>query len=134
MLITTAPLAWVATQAADRSWVRQVFSFGEAEGTTPFSALLDAAPGPVPLENDPGPAVPADGLTHRDVVVAAPPCGAGQAYTSLLDLVLLAGATVVAAPVPHIPAALRRYRGTAAIVPEGTCVPGLPPSRVMAVA
>jgi non-ribosomal peptide synthetase component F len=134
MLITTAPLARVATQAADRSWVRQVISFGEAEGTTPFSALLDAVPWPVPLENDPGPAVSADGLTHRDVVVAAPPCGAGQAYTSLLDLVLLIGATVVAAPVSHIPAALRTYRGTAAIVPEGTCVPGLPPSRVMAVA
>ncbi len=74
------------------------------------------------------------GLSHRDVVIAAPPCGDGSAYTSLLDLTLLTGATIVAAPVPLVTAAMRVYQGTAAIVPGGTAVPGLPPDRVFTVA
>ena len=55
LLITSAGLAEVAAQAAERSWVRQVFAFGEAPGTTPFGSLLGAAEhghhhhGPVPL-------------------------------------------------------------------------------------
>lgn len=69
-------------------------------------------------------------MTHRDVVVAAPPGGDGQAYTSLLDLTLLSGATLVAAPLPRVTAAIRVYKGTAAIVPRGTHVPGIPPDRV----
>ena len=66
------------------------------------------------------------------MVVAGPPCGDGQAYTSLLDLTLLTGATLVAAPVPLVTAAMRVYKGTAAIVPRGTACrasragPGLP--------
>ena len=72
-------------------------------------------------------------LTYRDVVVAGPPCGDGQAYTSLLDLTLLTGATLVAAPVPLVTAAMRVYKGTAAIVPRGTRVPGVPAgSRIFA--
>src|SRR5437762_1201973 len=71
-------------------------------------------------------------LTHRDVVVAGPPCGDGPAYTSLLDLTLLAGATLVAAPVPLVAPALRVYKGTAAIVPPGTSVPGLELARMFA--
>ena len=71
-------------------------------------------------------------LTHRDVVVAGPPCGDGPAYISLLDLTLLAGATLVAAPVPLVAPALRVYKGTAAIVPPGTGVPGLEPARIFA--
>jgi hypothetical protein len=67
-------------------------------------------------------------------VVAGPPCGDGYAYTSLLDLTMLTGATIVAAPVPLIPTAMRVYQGTAAIVPGGTTVPGLPPDRVFTVA
>ena len=73
-------------------------------------------------------------MTHRDVVVAAPPGGDGQAYTSLLDLTLLTGATLVAAPLPLVTAAMRVYKGTAAIVPRGTHVPGIPPDRVFPVA
>ena len=73
-------------------------------------------------------------MTHRDVVVAAPPCGDGQAYTSLLDLTLLTGATLVAASLPLVTAAMRVYKGTAAIVPRGTHVPGIPPDRVFPVA
>jgi hypothetical protein len=73
------------------------------------------------------------GLSHRDVVVAGPPCGGGHAYTSLLDLTLLTGATIVAAPVPLVTAAMRVYKGTAAIVPGGTTVPGLAPDRIFTV-
>ena len=88
-----------------------------------------------PWQEDRGPVPgPADELTHRDVVVAAPPCGDGQAYTSLLDLTLLTGATLVAAPLPLIAAAMRVYKGTAAIVPRGTHVPGVAPNRVFSVA
>ncbi len=161
LLITSAPLAELAAEGADRSRVRQVIAFGEAAGTTPFSSLLESARHGQPDEHDPvdghrpvdepgrreddgladqhglaahpGPGS-AGGLTHRDVVVAAPPCGDGQAYTSLLDLTLLTGATLVAAPLPLVTAAMRVYKGTAAIVPRGTHVPGLPPDRVFPVA
>ena len=43
LLITSAPLAGLAVEAADRSRVRQVFAFGEAAGTTPFRSLLAVA-------------------------------------------------------------------------------------------
>jgi hypothetical protein len=162
VLITSAPLAELAAEGADRSRVRQIIAFGDADGTTPFSSLLgsgrhsqpdeQAAAGPgfaersgfahesgrpegngraderdLAISGEPG---SGGGLTHRDVVVAGPPCGDGQAYTSLLDLTLLAGATLVAAPVPLVVAALRVYKGTAAIVPPGTGVSGLEPTRV----
>ena len=168
VLITSAPLAGLAAEGADRSRVRQVIAFGDADGTTPFSSLLGSgrhsAPGWQPDEpaaaepgfaDRSGPAhesghpegngqtherdltdsgEPGSGgdLTHRDVVVASPPCGDGPAYTSLLDLTLLAGATLVAAPVPLVAPALRVYKGTAAIVPPGTGVPGLEPARIFA--
>ena len=161
LLITSAGLADLAIQAAERSWVRQVFAFGEAEGTTPFDSLL-----PTPRHGQPqadGTSGHSDGLapeqvfdlaelglgadrvapqlirrpvprlTFRDVVVAAPPCGDPEAYTSLLDLALAAGATVVAAPLAQITAALGAYKGTAAIVPRGTDVPGLPAGRILVV-
>ena len=166
LLITSAPLAELAAEGADRSRVRQVIAFGEAAGTTPFSSLLESARHGQPDEHGPaderdpadepgrpggdgladqhdlteevsGPAPglgSAGELTHRDVVVAAPPCGDGQAYTSLLDLTLLTGATLVAAPLALVTAAMRVYKGTAAIVPRGTHVPGIPPDRVFPVA
>jgi non-ribosomal peptide synthetase component F len=157
LLITSAPLAGLAAEAADRSRVRQVFAFGEAAGTTPFRSLLAVAEhraGPHDAETGgrPGGAGPGGmmgaaedatgeltsldgraGLSHRDVVVAGPPCGGGHAYTSLLDLTLLTGATIVAAPVPLVTAAMRVYKGTAAIVPGGTTVPGLAPDRIFTV-
>jgi hypothetical protein len=163
LLITSAPLAGLAAEAADRSRVRQVIAFGEAPGTTPFSSLLSFADehstdesgrpqegnglagqhvlapegdeGPVsapPAGDETGPGGGRQ-LTYRDVVVAAPPRGDGQAYTSLLDLTLLAGATLVAAPVTLVAAAVRVYQGTAAIVPPGTRVPGVAPERVFPV-
>jgi hypothetical protein len=164
VLITSAPLAGLAAEGADRSRVRQVIAFGDADGTTPFSSLLGSGRHSQPdaqAAAEPGfaersgpahesgrpegngqtherdltdPGEPGSGgvLTHRDVVVAGPPCGDGPAYTSLLDLTLLAGATLVAAPVPLVAPALRVYKGTAAIVPPGTGVPGLEPTRIFA--
>ena len=168
VLITSAPLAGLAAEGADRSRVRQVIAFGDADGTTPFSSLLGSGrhsssscqpDGPAAAEpgfadrsgpahesgrpegngqtherdlTDSGGPGSAGDLTHRDVVVAGPPCCDGAAYTSLLDLTLLAGATLVAAPVPLVAPALRVYKGTAAIVPPGTGVPGLEPVRIFA--
>ncbi|MGH3228879.1 MAG: AMP-binding protein [Streptosporangiaceae bacterium] len=163
LLITSAGLADLGIQAAERSWVRQVFAFGEAEGTTPFDSLVQTPRHRQPQANgtsghSDGPAPeqifdlaelglelgadrvapqlirrPVPRLTCRDVVVAAPPCGDPEAYTSLLDLALAAGATVVAAPRDQVTAALGGYKGTAAIVPRGTDVPGLPAGRILAV-
>jgi hypothetical protein len=166
VLITSAPLAELAAEGADRSRVRQVIAFGEAAGTTPFSSLLGSGRHSQPDEHaaaepgfaerpgfthesgrpegnglaherdlaDPGEPGSGRGLTYRDVVVACPPCGSGQAYTSLLDLTLLTGATLVAAPLPLAPAAIRVYKGSAAIVPRGTVVPGLTLDRIFPVA
>ncbi len=171
LLITSAGLADLATQAAERSLVRQVFAFGEAEGTTPFGSLLHTArhgqvypngstgpghnghagpgrrEGPVDGAAAPdvdvmahvldlaglGPDGPALRLTSRDVVVAAPPCGDPDVYTSLLDLALAAGAAIVAAPLAQVPAAVGAYKGTVAVVPRGTDVPGFPAGRVFAI-
>ena len=155
LLITSAGLAGLAIEAAERSLVRQVFSFGEAEGTTEFGSLLltprhgelDAQDGdgggPAPEQlfdlvrpDEPVPQLirrPVPRLTCRDVVVAAPPCGDPEAYTSLLDLALTVGATIVAAPLAQVTDAIGVYQGTAAIVPRGTDVPGLPSGRVLAV-
>ena len=194
LLITSADLADLAIQAAERSWVRQVFAFGEAEGTTPFDSLLQTpqtprhgqhqaddtisrdghnghnnnghngshghADGPSPAQvldlaglgpdglgpdglgpdglgpDGSAPQLihrPVPRLTYRDVVVAAPPCGDPEAYTSLLDLALAAGATIVAAPLAQVTAAIGVYKGTAAIVPRETSIPGLPAGRVLAV-
>ena len=47
MLITAPPLGGLAIDAADRSYVRQVFAFGELPGTTPFGELLRGG-GPLP--------------------------------------------------------------------------------------
>jgi non-ribosomal peptide synthetase component F len=146
LLITSAALAEVAIEAAERSLVRQVFAFGEAEGTTPFGSLLhssqhgrpqfDGSANVLDLARVPDVAqvLGLDGLgadlTRRDVVVAAPPGGDPDIYTSLLDLALAAGATVVGVPLAQVTAAVGVYKGTAAIVPGGTDVPGLPPERV----
>ena len=40
MLLTAQPLATAGLAAADRSWVRQVISFGDAPAATPFASLL----------------------------------------------------------------------------------------------
>ena len=40
LLITAGPLTGAALAAADAAWVRQVISFDEVPGTTPFYSLL----------------------------------------------------------------------------------------------
>ena len=73
-------------------------------------------------------------MTTHDVVLAAPPDGCAREYTLLLDLALLEGATVVAAPADALPDAARRYGGTAAIVPAGAVFPAGLPVRPVTVA
>ena len=148
MLLTAQPLATAGLAAADRSWVRQVISFGEAPAATPFSSLLGMG------SLDPSPARPHDiallpyvrradgglrpaGLTHvdidaeltalnatadvseQDVVLAAPPAGDGRCYSTFIDHALLHGATIVAAMTDELATAATEHQGTAAIVPIG---------------
>ncbi|HEU5421310.1 MAG TPA: AMP-binding protein [Streptosporangiaceae bacterium] len=125
ILITSHTLAAAGLAAADRSWVRQVISFGEAPGATPFSALLglgSMCPTTVrphdlallPYARRPDGALARAGVTHldmagdharlaagagiteRDVIVAAPPAGDGRAYTALVDHALMRGTTMIA--------------------------------------
>jgi acyl-CoA synthetase (AMP-forming)/AMP-acid ligase II len=160
MLITSGSLAAVGLAAADRSWVRQVISFGEAAGTMPFGSLLglgsmrpapvrphDLALLPYPRRGDgglgPGALTHLDmaaellrldtqaGVTEQDVILAAPPAGDGGAYTVLIDHALLRGATVVAAP--DLAAAAGQHRATAAIAPFGVEAPAGRSLRMLAV-
>jgi acyl-CoA synthetase (AMP-forming)/AMP-acid ligase II len=125
ILITSHSLAAAGLAAADRSWVRQVISFGEAPGAMPFSSLLGlGSMGPTTVRPHDLALLPyarrADGtlaqagvthldmaadllrltsdagITERDVVIAAPPSGDGRAYTCLLDHALVRGSTLVA--------------------------------------
>jgi len=163
MLLTAEPLAAAGLAAADRSWVRQVISFGDAPAATPFSSLLGMG------SLDPSPARPHDlallpyvrrtdggldpaGLTHvemdaelaalsatadmseRDVVLAAPPAGDGRSYSTFIDHALLHGATIVAATTDELAIAATEHRGTAAIVPFGVEVHCAEPLRLFAVA
>src|SRR5260221_11776074 len=118
MLLTAPPLAAAALAAADRSWVRQVISFGEAPDAIQFGALLrmgtlSAAPGRardpalLPYLGKPDGVLGPAPLRHRDladllrrldvdaeigetdVVLAAPPAGDGRSYTALPDHPLL---------------------------------------------
>lgn len=163
MLLTAQPLAAEALAAADRSWVRQVISFGEAPAATPFGSLLGMGsmrpPSARPHELAMLPYVrradqslhPA-GVTHldmaaelsalscaadisdKDVVLAAPPAGDGRSYTAFLDHALLHGATVVATKADELATAATEHCGTAAIIPLGLDVRGTEALRLFAVA
>jgi acyl-CoA synthetase (AMP-forming)/AMP-acid ligase II len=144
MLLTAPPLAAAALAAADRSWVRQVISFGEAPDAIQFAALLgmgtlaaasgrasdpallpyartpDGVLGPVPLSHrdmaDLLRRLDADAeIGENDVILAAPPAGDGRSYTTLLDHALLSGATVVAAETAELATAADIHHGTAMI-------------------
>jgi acyl-CoA synthetase (AMP-forming)/AMP-acid ligase II len=163
MLLTAQPLAAAGLAAADRSWVRQVISFGEAPAATPFTSLLgmgslhppSARPHDLALlpyvRHADGALHPA-GLTHLnmvtelsalssaaeigedDVVLAAPPAGDGRSYTAFVDHALINGATVVAACTDELAAAATEHHGTAAIVPLGVEVNAAEKIRLFAVA
>lgn len=163
MLLTAQPLAAAGLAAADRSWVRQVISFGEAPAATPFTSLLGMGslhPPParphdlalLPYVRQPDGALHPAGLTHLDmvaelaalnsaaeisaddVVLAAPPVGDGRSYTAFVDHALISGATLVAACAEDLAAAATEHHGTAAIVPLGVEVNAAEPIRVFAVA
>jgi acyl-CoA synthetase (AMP-forming)/AMP-acid ligase II len=163
MLLTAQPLAAAALAAADRSWVRQVISFGDAPAATPFATLLSmgslrppsARPhdlAMLPYVRRPDGSLHAAGLTHLsvaaelsalattadigpdDVVLAAPPAGDGRSYTAFLDHALLHGATIVATKPDELAAAATEHRGTAAIIPLGLEVQGTEALRLFAVA
>jgi acyl-CoA synthetase (AMP-forming)/AMP-acid ligase II len=155
MVITSPPFAETALAAADRSWVRQVFSFADVAGTTRFSDLLgldtirpsrgrpeDVALLPFARGTDgrlrPEPVTHRDyidaldqaertsGITGHDLVLAMPPCGDGLTYSTLLDCALLQGATVVAVRRQEVAMAAVAHRATVAIVP-GNAVAMVPP-------
>ena len=163
MLLTAPPLATSALAAADRSWVRQVISFGESPGTSQFSALLglgalqpaaeraqdlallpysrepDGMLGPAPVSHQ-----EMSGMLRRleieaevgenDVVLAAPPVGDGRSYTALIDHALLCGSTVVAASPDELAVAADVYHGTAMIAAGSVAVGARDRLRVFAVA
>lgn len=163
MLLTAQPLATAALAAADRSWVRQVISFGDAPAATPFTSLLGMGSLPPPsarphelallpyVRGGDG-SLQAAGLTHlnmaaelsalsatadisaEDVVLAAPPAGDGRSYGTFIDHALLHGATIVATRPDELAAAASEHRGTAAIIPLGLDVRGAGPLRLFAVA
>ena len=163
MLLTAPPLASSALAAADRSWVRQVISFGESPGTIQFRALLGMGtlqaavgrpqdPALLPYARNPdGMLSPAPvshhdmsgllrrleieaGVCEKDVVLAAPPVGDGRSYTALLDHALLCGATVVAASADELSTAADVYQGTAMIAAGSVAVGAGERLRVFAVA
>ncbi len=148
MLITAPELAKAAVAAADRSWVRQVFSFGEAAGTTPFDSLLTLGtlePARVrpydqallPFSRSPAGRLRPAPVTHAelearlgalasqwrlvpsDVVLVGGPAGDGLEFALGLDYALLSGATVIAARSPELAAAAVAQDATAVIVARG---------------
>jgi non-ribosomal peptide synthetase component E (peptide arylation enzyme) len=162
MLITSPPCAAAALAAADRSWVRQVISFGEAPGATSFGSLLGLGsmhPTPVrPHElallayvRRADGSLGQSGLTHldlaeqllrtsaeaglteRDVVLAVPPVGDGRAYTGLIDHALIRGSMVVAVQPGELAAAAAEHQATAAIVPFGQEVDVTPALRLLVI-
>jgi hypothetical protein len=163
MLLTAPPLAGAALAAADRSWVRQVISFGEASGATQFGTLLgmgtlrpatgrphdpallpysrrpDGVLGPAPLSHHDmsGLLRRLDieaGIGEKDVVLAAPPAGDGRCYTALLDHALLRGATVVAVGAEDLATAADLHNGTAMIAASSVAAGAHERLRVFAVA
>ena len=148
MVITAPPLADTALAAAERSWVRQVFSFVDAPGATRFSDLLGldmirpprgrpdgVALLPFSRGND-GRLRPAP-VSHRelvelvdqadrgaritggDVVLAMPPVGDALDYAAVIDGALLRGATVVAVGGRHeLTMAVAAHHGTVLVAPR----------------
>jgi hypothetical protein len=163
MLLTAPPLAAAALGAADRSWVRQVISFGDAPGAIQFGALLRMGtlrpaaarvhdPALLPYSRKPDGMLGPEPLSHydmsgmlrrleaeaeicaKDVVLAAPPAGDGRSYTALLDHALLCGATIVAVRAEELATAADIHHGTAMIAAGSVAVGGHERLRVFAVA
>jgi acyl-CoA synthetase (AMP-forming)/AMP-acid ligase II len=146
MIITAPEFAVASLAAADRSWVRQVFSFGDAPNVTRFADLLgfdtirpsrgrpdDVALLPFRRDQDsrlrPAPVTHAElarmlgdpgrlaEIACGDVVLATPPAADGLAYALLIDDALLRGATIVATPASELAATAAARHAVAAIAP-----------------
>lgn len=143
-LLTGAETAARSLAAAELSYVRQVFAFGDVPDTTPFARLLDHAPGSAePPSPDPlrDPALrlcaPSEEITHADRLadlyrlggtlaltdadVLAVPAHDLPAFTwiGLTDLCLTQGAALVSVPGPgprDLLDAITDHRATAAVV------------------
>jgi non-ribosomal peptide synthetase component F len=162
MLVTAPPLAAAGQAAADRCWVRQIISFGDAPGAMPFADLLGMGtmrpPGCraqdlalLPYGRPPDGGLQPDPVTHQDmhadlaglaadaglgehdVVLAGPPVGGGRDYACVLDHALLGGASVVAAGADDFAAAAGWHQPTAVVVPDGVPVAADGPRRVFTV-
>jgi acyl-CoA synthetase (AMP-forming)/AMP-acid ligase II len=162
VLITSNVLSAAGLAAADRSWVRQVISFGEAAGAMPFTSLLGlGSMRPTAARSHDLALLPyvrgADGtlgqaalthldlaaelvrlcaeagITERDVVLAVPPAGDGRAYTALIDHALMRGSTLIATPACELAAAAVTHQATAAIVPASIDLADGPPLRLLAI-
>ncbi|MEU9020522.1 AMP-binding protein [Actinomadura sp. NPDC048394] len=143
-LLTGEETAARSLPAADDSYVRQVFAFGDVPGATPFGRLLDAgagpgeAPSPDPLRDASLRLTgPREDVTHADrladlyrlggavalgeddVLVC---CGADvpvRTWVGLVDLCLVQGAAFAGVPEPDardLLEAILRYEATAAVV------------------
>jgi acyl-CoA synthetase (AMP-forming)/AMP-acid ligase II len=163
MLLTAPPLVAAGLAAADRSWVRQVVSFGEAPEAIQFGALLGMGtlpaatgrpsdPALLPYAQKPDGIIRPVPLSHRelaamlrrldaeaeigenDVVLAVPPTGDGRSYTALLDHALLRGATIVAACPEELAGAADVHHGTAMIAAGSVAADAGQRLRVFAVA
>ncbi len=162
MIITAPELADASLAAAERSWVRQVFSFGDAPGATRFAELLgfdtirpsrgrpdDVALLPFRRGQDrrlrPAPVTHAEltrqlcdvdqqaGITGGDVVLATPPAGDGLAYAMLIDNALLRGATIVATPTAELGATAAARGATVVIAPQALATDVPPAVRLLPV-
>ncbi|MBO2457454.1 AMP-binding protein [Actinomadura violacea] len=143
-LLTGEETAARSMAAADDSYVRQVFAFGDVPGTTPFDRLLETgagqgeAPSPDPLRDAALRLTgPREDVTHADrladlyrlggavalgeddVLVC---CGADvpvRTWVGLIDLCLVQGAAFAGVPEPgarDLLEALLRYEATAVVV------------------
>lgn len=142
-LLTGEDTAAVSMAAVERSYVRQVFAFGDVDGATPFRRLLEPGaaragrpPGPL---RDPALRVPAPwgdithadrladlyrlcgtlGISEGDVVALCGQDVPAPTRMGLVDLCLMRGATLVGVPgrdAGDLLEAILDHRATAAVV------------------
>ncbi len=93
-LLTGAATAAEALAATERSYVRQVFAFGNVPGATPFARLVEAGAPPVAPDPGPEPVAPADPLRDLALRLCDPPEGITHAER-LADLHRLGGAAAL---------------------------------------
>jgi hypothetical protein len=143
--VTAAASASLVLAAAERSYVREVFAFGDVPGTTPFAGLL--APGTYQVELDPLRDLalmtydPPEVFTHGDrladlyrlagsaALAVSEPVVASRAgcpsatWIGLIDVALTTGTTFVAVTEPGLEPlleAVSAYGANVVVLPPGT--------------